>query len=101
MPRCQYGNCTKTKIAITVNDKDSHERPAFCCREHAALYLLRRAWQYEGPQARSCADQIAATVDAAASLIGETRAAVLSQMMARLAEIAARKVRSVRSDEKV
>lgn len=56
---CQYGNCTETKITITVNDADGMEKPRFCCREHAGLYLLRRAWMYEGKRDKATAERIA------------------------------------------
>jgi len=38
---CDYGDCEETKVAVTVNFKNE-ERPAFCCAEHAALWLLKR-----------------------------------------------------------
>jgi hypothetical protein len=38
---CDYGNCEETKVAVTVNFKNE-ERPAFCCAEHAAMWLLKR-----------------------------------------------------------
>ncbi len=44
MPReriCQYGNCHETNITITVNYRNE-ERPAFCCEDHAALWLMRQ-----------------------------------------------------------
>jgi hypothetical protein len=43
---CQYGNCDRTDTVITVTD--GMERAHFCCREHAGLWILRRAWMYEG-----------------------------------------------------
>jgi hypothetical protein len=39
---CDYGNCEKTRVAVTVN-YHNEERPAFCCGEHAALWLLQRS----------------------------------------------------------
>jgi hypothetical protein len=39
---CQYGNCQSTNIRVTVN-VIGEERPAFCCEDHAALWLIRKA----------------------------------------------------------
>jgi hypothetical protein len=50
MPRermCEYGNCTSTDIAVTVNYR-KEQRPAFCCAEHAALWLLRTVLRLRG-----------------------------------------------------
>jgi hypothetical protein len=38
---CQYGDCDSTNIRVTVNTGD--QRPAFCCHDHAALWLIRNA----------------------------------------------------------
>ena len=38
---CQYGNCQiETTTPVSVNDGLRKERPSFCGRTHAALYLL-------------------------------------------------------------
>lgn len=59
---CNYGNCTETAVVVTVTDKVGGERSRFCCQEHAGLYMLRRAWMYEGQRKRSYADEIAGRV---------------------------------------
>lgn len=40
---CQYGNCEEICTPILISNKVTLERARFCCREHAALYLLRDA----------------------------------------------------------
>lgn len=47
---CQYGNCENTRVEITVNYRTAGERPAFCCAEHAALWLMERAPKGRGSQ---------------------------------------------------
>lgn len=42
---CAYASCQETKVAVTVNTGD--ERPAFCCAEHAGLWLLRQSFIHE------------------------------------------------------
>jgi len=38
---CEFGNCQSYDTPITVSDREANERVRFCCREHAARYLLR------------------------------------------------------------
>ena len=38
---CQFGNCENTETPILISNKVTGERARFCCREHAARYLLR------------------------------------------------------------
>ncbi len=54
---CQYGNCTSEDITVTVNFR-GEERPAFCCGEHAALWLLRREWGYKADKDYTSAEHI-------------------------------------------
>ena len=45
MPRermCEYGNCRKTEIQVTINIPQGGLRPAFCCEEHAMWWLAKR-----------------------------------------------------------
>lgn len=39
---CQYANCTETTTPIVVTDRRSMITGRFCCKKHAALYLLSR-----------------------------------------------------------
>lgn len=39
---CAYGNCQKTLVPITLTMPD--ERSRFCCADHAAVAMVRRAW---------------------------------------------------------
>lgn len=39
---CAYGNCQKTVVPITITMPD--ERSRFCCSDHAAVAMVRRAW---------------------------------------------------------
>ena len=38
---CQFANCEETDTPILVTNKKAMERARFCCKEHAARYLLR------------------------------------------------------------
>lgn len=38
---CEYGNCQNDNVEVTANYRNE-ERPAFCCGEHAGLYLILR-----------------------------------------------------------
>lgn len=39
---CQWGNCDKEEVAVTINIPAALERPAFCSELHAACYLLAK-----------------------------------------------------------
>jgi hypothetical protein len=39
---CAYANCQKTDVPITLSMPD--ERSRFCCADHAAVAMVRRAW---------------------------------------------------------
>lgn len=56
---CQFGNCTETTVQVTVNTGD--ERPAFCCPEHAGLWLLRESWK-RGTRTQQAATEFASRV---------------------------------------
>lgn len=43
---CAYGNCRNDDVTVTVNHRQGLERPAFCCEEHAALWLIRKSKNY-------------------------------------------------------
>lgn len=39
---CTYANCRKTIVPIVCTMPD--ERARFCCMDHAAIAMVRRAW---------------------------------------------------------
>lgn len=39
---CAYANCRKTVVPIILSMPD--ERSRFCCADHAAVAMVRRAW---------------------------------------------------------
>ena len=65
---CVYGNCDKRAGAVTINinggGRGLGERPAFCCAEHAGLYLLKYAFRIEGMNDAANKLRLASEVDA-------------------------------------
>lgn len=39
---CTYANCRKTAVPIVCTMPD--ERARFCCMDHVAIAMVRRAW---------------------------------------------------------
>lgn len=64
---CFYGSCDKNAGSVTVNihggGKGMGERPAFCCAEHAGLYLLKYAFRIEGMNDAANKQRLASEVD--------------------------------------
>ncbi len=48
---CKYGSCHSTDVRVTVHVLgDPSERPAFCCADHAGMWLLRQFNVHLSPQ---------------------------------------------------
>lgn len=63
---CTYANCRKTNVPIICTMPD--ERSRFCCADHAAVAMVRRAWIASyGPKA----DKIAKIERALRDIIGD------------------------------
>ena len=64
---CTYANCQKTTVPIVVSMPD--ERARFCCLDHAAVAMIRRAWIVAGQGEK--ADKLMAIEKLAVELIGK------------------------------